>query len=79
MRASSAALGRVLVEIWAEASRDDALRAQLRAAYEAHAERRLPEAGLAEILRIGALIQLLSRGDASQAAVIADHLGIRAA
>jgi AcrR family transcriptional regulator len=75
----SAALGRVLVEIWTEAARDDALRAQLRAAYEAHADRRLPDAGLAEILRIGALIQLLTRGDVTQTAAIADRLGIRAA
>ena len=76
---SSAALGRVLVEVWAEAARDDGLRAQLRTAYEAHVDRRLPEAGLAEILRIGALIQLLTRGDAVQAATLAERLGIRAA
>jgi AcrR family transcriptional regulator len=76
---SSAALGRVLIEVWTEAARDETLRAQLRAAYEAHVDRRLPEAGVAEILRIGALIQLLTRGDAVQPAALAERLGIRAA
>jgi AcrR family transcriptional regulator len=72
------AIGRVLIEVWAEASRDDALRGQLRAAYEACAERSLAAGAgaLAEILRIGALIQMLTRSDEIDAEAAARRLGI---
>jgi len=72
------AIGRVLIEVWAEASRDEALRSQLRAGYEACIERNLAAGpgGLAEILRIGALIQMLTRADAIDAEAAAKRLGI---
>ena len=78
----SAALGRVLIEVWAEASRSSDLRAQLRAGYEAHLDRTLQDdsdrSPLAEILRIGTLIQLLARGEAVNASEAAVRLGIAA-
>lgn len=71
------ALGRVLIEIWAQAARDEALRHQLRAAYEARLDGDLRRgAGLGAILRIGTLIQLLTRGDLADADEIAVRLGI---
>lgn len=78
----SAALGRVLIEVWAEASRSSDLRAQLRAGYEAHLDRTLQDdsdrSPLAEILRIGTLVQLLARGEAVNASEAAVRLGIAA-
>ncbi|MBF6599544.1 MAG: helix-turn-helix transcriptional regulator [Dehalococcoidia bacterium] len=79
----AAAFGRVLVEIWAEAGRSEELRAQLRAGYEACLDRTLmdrsrPGSGLAEILRIGTLIQLLTRNDPASASEAAVRLGIAA-
>jgi AcrR family transcriptional regulator len=72
------AIGRVLIEVWAEASRDAVLRAQLRAGYEACIERNLTAGagGLAEILRIGALIQMLTRSGEIDAEAAARRLGI---
>jgi AcrR family transcriptional regulator len=75
-----AAIGRVLVEIWAEAARDEALRDQLRAGYEARLDASLDgaeEGRLGEILRIGALIQLLTRTDVADADEAARRLGIQ--
>lgn len=80
----AAALGRVLIEIWTEAARDDALRARLRTVYEAQLDQTLQdgeptETHLSMILRIGTLIQLLTRGDGLDAAALARQLGIEAA
>lgn len=78
----ASAVGRVLIEVWAEAARDAELRAQLRAGYEAHLETRMQALnglGLSELLRIGALIQLLTRGDALDADEAARRLGIEQA
>jgi AcrR family transcriptional regulator len=78
------AIGRVLLEIWAEAARDDGLRSRLRTGYEACLERSF-EAGLpdhrplAEILRIGVLVQLLTRADTTDADAAARRLGIERA
>jgi AcrR family transcriptional regulator len=70
-------LARVLLEIWAEAARDEALRAQLRRAYADLMETGAGSAaGLTQILRIGALVQLLTLGDEVDAHEIAARLGI---
>jgi AcrR family transcriptional regulator len=75
------ALGRILIEIWTEAARDETLRSRLRAGYEAQLDQKLQDpvrtdAGLTTILRIGTLIQLLTRSEAVDAAAIARRLGI---
>jgi AcrR family transcriptional regulator len=72
-------MGRVLVEIWAEASRDGGLRDQLRTAYARHldAAMRLDD-GLGDILRIGTLIQLLALSEFPDAGAAARRLGIAA-
>ena len=73
----SAGIGRVLIEVWSEASRDAGLRAQLRAGYEARFDATLRNAkDLTEILRIGTLVQLLTRGDALDSDAAARRLGI---
>ncbi len=79
---ASGSLGRVLIDIWAEAARDPDLRAALRAGYAAglaeHGD--APAAGdLSEILRTGALIQSLTRGDTVAAVEAARRLGIERA
>lgn len=73
------AVGRVLIEVWAAATHDETLRDQLRACYEARLEA-VFSAGLSlvDILRIGALIQLLTRGEAIDADEAARRLGIAA-
>jgi AcrR family transcriptional regulator len=81
---SATAVGRVLLEAWAEAARDDLLRDKLRAGYEACLEQRLSDGSvesppLADILRIGVLIQLLTRGETVDAAAAARRLGIERA
>jgi AcrR family transcriptional regulator len=71
------AIGRVLIEIWAEASRDDGLRKQLMAGYEARlASSMAGSGGIADLLRIGTLIQLLARNDQFDADDAARRLGI---
>ncbi len=74
------AFGRVLMEIWVECARNPELRDQLRAAYEATFDARITngtqQPALTEILRIGALVQLLSRGEALDAGDAARRLGI---
>ena len=78
------AIGRVLLEVWAEAARDDGLRSRLRAGYEACLDRSFrdspPDARpLTDILRIGVLIQLLTRSEAVDADEAARRLGIERA
>ncbi len=76
---TSSAVGRVLIEIWAEAARSAELRAQLRAGYEARLERSLTDGShgrLADILKIGTLVQLLTRSEDLNAAEAARRLGI---
>ena len=78
------AVGRVLLEVWAEASRDDGLRARLRAGYEACLERIFAAGSpdnrpLADILRIGVLVQLLTRAETIDAGAAARRLGIERA
>lgn len=73
----SAHIGRILIEIWSEASRSADLRAQLRAGYESQLDATLlGTRDLAEILRIGTLVQLLTRGEGVDAAGAARRLGI---
>ena len=62
-----AAVGRVLIEVWAEAARSSraagAAARRVRSTTRRDAQRLVTaERGLAEILRIGTLIQLLARG-----------------
>lgn len=75
-------LGRLLIEIWAEAARDDALRARLRAGYEARLDESLRGGAgdpLGQILRIGALIQMLTQGVVPDVDAAARRLGIERA
>jgi AcrR family transcriptional regulator len=73
-------LGRVLLEIWAESARSDDLRRQLQEGYRASLDQRIrTEAPLAEILRIGALIQLLTRAETFDVDEAARRLGVRPA
>ncbi len=76
----TASVGRVLLDIWAEAARDEELRLQLsamhRATIDGTAER---GGGLPELLQAGALVQLLTRGDDTDAGAAARRLGIERA
>lgn len=79
-----AAVGRVLLEIWAEAARDDGLRASLRSGYETCLERSFERGSpdhrpLVDILRIGVLVQLLTRDETVDAGAAARRLGIEQA
>ena len=76
-----ASLGRLLVDVWAEAARDAELRDLLHAAYEAQLSIRAEPTvdGIADILRIGALIQLLTRTDNVDAEEAARRLGLEQA
>lgn len=71
--ASANAVGRVLLDVWAESARDTALAERLRAGYAAGSE------GLGDLLRIGALIQALTRGERFDAERTAARLGIERA
>ncbi len=78
------AVGRVLLEIWAEAARDDGLRDRLRAGYEACLERSFADGSpdhrpVTDILRIGVLVQLLTRSETVDAGAAARRLGIERA
>lgn len=78
----AASLGRILIDIWAEAARDRELREGLRSAYEAHLAAIMQSSaafGLSEILRIGALIQMLTRHEGIDADEAARRLGIQQA
>lgn len=73
-------IGRVLIDVWAEAARNDELRERLRAAYEACLDRRLQDEtgdALADILRIGALVQALTRRDDVDTEAAARRLGVK--
>ncbi|HYM14014.1 MAG TPA: TetR/AcrR family transcriptional regulator [Dehalococcoidia bacterium] len=77
-------IGRVLLEIWAEASHDAELRRLLRSGYEACIDRSLREgvsahSPLVEILRIGVLVQMLSRTEDVNVDEAARRLGIERA
>jgi AcrR family transcriptional regulator len=75
-------LGRVLLDVWAEAARDDDLRTQLRAGYESSTETAAlsgADPGLAEILQVGALVQRLTRTDETHPGEAARRLGIERA
>lgn len=76
-----ASLGRVLIEVWAEAARNDSLRAQLRRGYESRLQDDLGRGAdaLGAILRVGTLIQLLTRDESFDAEEAAARLGIRQA
>lgn len=79
---SAEALGRLLIEIWAEAARDAALREQLRAGYEATLVAALAggaDQPLTTILRIGTLIQMLTQSEPVDAGAAARRLGIEQA
>ncbi len=74
------AVARVLIEVWAEATHDAALREQLRAGYEERLEASMRlGASVLDILRIGAMIQLLARGEAADAGEAARRMGIEQA
>jgi AcrR family transcriptional regulator len=74
------AVARILIEIWAEATHDHALRDQLRAAYEGRLAASIRSAAsIIDILRIGAMIQLLAHGEAVDADEAARRLGIEQA
>jgi AcrR family transcriptional regulator len=78
----AASVGRVLVDVWAEAARDAQLRAQLGAYYETRLGARAAATdgfGLSEILRIGSLIRLLTRSDEVDPHEAARRLGIKLA
>jgi AcrR family transcriptional regulator len=75
-------IGRVLLDVWAEAARDDDLRTQLRASYESstgETQAVSGRPGLAEILQLGALVQLLTRFDEANPKEAARRLGIERA
>lgn len=74
-------LGRVLIEIWAEASRSAEIREQLRQGYQAAFDEGLAygDGALGAVLRIGTLIQMLTRESAIDADDAARRLGIRPA
>ncbi len=75
-----AAIGRILIEVWAEASRDAELRAQLHERYQASLDASLRvSTSIIDILRIGAVIQLLTRGGGFEAEDAIQRLGIESA
>jgi AcrR family transcriptional regulator len=77
---AAAAIGRVLLDIWAEAARDADLREDVRAAY-ASLDAGTPAGGggVGLLLRLGALIQALTRPEESRVADAAAALGIERA
>ncbi len=75
------ATGRILIEIWAEAARNESLRTQLHAGYDEQLNRALEggfetPSSLALILRIGSVIQLLTRSEGLDPREAARRLGI---
>jgi len=77
----AASLGRVLIDVWAEAARDADLRSILREGYEARLTDGLASGslGLPEILRVGALGQMLTQSQDIDADEAARRLGIERA
>jgi AcrR family transcriptional regulator len=77
---SASGTGRVLLEAWSEAARDPGLRDRLREGYERMLSDRMTAAfDLSALLRIGTLIQLLTRGEGLDAERVATQLGIEKA
>jgi AcrR family transcriptional regulator len=76
---SPAALGRVLLEVWAEATRDDELRARLNAGYEQQVALPLAGSPMTALLTMGALIQSLTQGGTEDPGQAARRLGIERA
>lgn len=78
---STASLGRVLIDVWAEAARDGDLRALLSNGYASSADAAPPDTGpaLTEILRVGALVQMLTQAPDVDADEAARRLGIERA
>lgn len=75
----AASLGRVLIEVWAEAARSGELREQLRAGYQVAFDDGLAagDGALGRVLRIGTLIQMLTRTEEIDTEDAARRLGIR--
>ncbi len=71
LSAEDASTGRLLIEVWSKAMSDADLRTQLQAAYEAcfQAQPYVAPPG-AELISIGALVQLLLRIEAQRAAAV---------
>ena len=76
---SITSLGRVLIDVWAESARDADLRALLRDGYSASAGTASVGTRLADILRVGALIQMLAQAPGIDADEAARRLGIERA
>ena len=71
------AMGRVLIEIWAEAARDGGLREQLRRCYTEELDRAMrADTSLSQVLRIGTLIQMLALAEPIAVEDAAVRLGI---
>ncbi len=71
------AIGRVLLEAWAEATREPQVRDLLRSAYESRLDATVQSGGaLSDLLRIGALVQLLTRSESADIPAVARWLGI---
>jgi AcrR family transcriptional regulator len=74
----ASALARVLLDVWAEAARDSALAERLRAGYAATSASAGAD-NLVELVRIGELVQALTRRQEAGAAEAAARLGIERA
>ena len=73
------AIGRVVIDIWAQAAQDKAIGSRVRAAYSSVLSKTARADGpLLLTLRIGALIASLSRSDAIDADSVARQLGVAA-
>ena len=76
-------VGRVLIEVLSAAARNEELRAELHTAYQAFEEdaeeRQTASFALAELIRIGTMVELLTRTEASDLPAAARKLGIERA
>jgi AcrR family transcriptional regulator len=80
--AAAASVGRVLIDVWAEAARNTELQAQLGAYYQTRLGpigQAANGLGLSDLLRIGSLIRTLTRTDEVDPAEAAQRLGIKLA
>jgi AcrR family transcriptional regulator len=72
----ASAIGRILIDTWAEASRDDALRAQLQEACRAVISSRVDSPDpLGLLLATGSLVQMLTRPQDADGAAVAARVG----